>query len=180
MLTILQDFENPSVVIKMSVVTFGGTVETVVPMMDPDKVQLPRLECSGMTPMGEAFRTVFDMVKDQNVVPQNSFTPTIALLTDGQPTDSWETPLRDLLSDSRTRKATRFAMAIGSDADDSMLRQFLDNPEASVFRSHEPEKIRNFLRQVSLYSVQKAQSNPNTPPPPPDFDDNDDDLIFDD
>ncbi len=178
MLTILRDFENPSVSLKMSIVTFGGSVQTVVPMMDPAQVSLPKLEADGMTPMGEAFNAVYNMIKDQSIVASNAFAPTVALLTDGQPTDPWETPLRNLLTDSRTRKATRFAMAIGDDADENMLRQFLDNAEVPVFKSHEPEKIKSFLRQVSLYSVMKAKSNPNTPPPPPTFQD-DDDIVFD-
>lgn len=180
MLVILRDFEAPSVSLRLSIVTFGGTVQTVVPMMDPEQVSLPRLDVDGMTPMGEALDVVRNMINDQSLIPTNSFAPTIALLSDGVPTDEWETPLRRLLSDDRARKATRFAMAIGDDADMSMLNRFLDNPEASVFKSNEPEKIRSFLRQVSLYSVTKAKSNPNAPPPPPDFGAADDDMMFDD
>lgn len=179
MLTVLRDFENPTVELKVAIVTFGETVDVVVSMMDPQQAQIPKLEAEGMTPMGEAFRVVYDMIMDQNVVPKNSFTPTIALLTDGQPNDSWEVPMRNLITDNRTRKATRFAMAIGDDADEDMLKQFLDNPEAQVFSSTEPQKIVTFLRQVSLYSIQKAKSNPASPPPPPAIDD-DDQMIFDD
>jgi uncharacterized protein YegL len=180
MITILRDFENPSASIRVSVVTFGDTVQAVVPMMDPAQISIPHLEANGLTPMGEAFKVVHRMVKDTAIVPTNSFAPTIALLTDGQPTDDYKPALRDFLTDDRTRKATRFAMAIGDDADEAMLREFLANPEATVFRSHEPEKIRSFLRQVSFYSIQKAKSNPNTPPPPPSFDAADDGFVFDD
>ncbi len=179
MLEVLRDFDNPSVELKLCVITFGGSVEVSVPLESPDRVQLMPLECGGMTPMGGAFRLVHRMIKDQSIVPHNAFAPTIALLTDGMPNDDWQRPMQELLTDDRTRKATRFAMAIGDDAHEHMLRQFLDNPEISVFRSSEPEKIRSFLRQVSLYSVKRAKSNPAQTPPPPDFDDLDD-ILFED
>lgn len=85
------------------------------------------------------------------------------LLSDGQPTDEWKSPLDALLKSERGSKAFRMALAIGADADRSVLQAFLADPEAKVFRADEARQIRKFFQIVTMsVSARSRGGNPNT------------------
>ena len=52
----------------------------------------------------------------------------VVLISDGQPTDSWQAGLDRMTKQGRAQKADRMALAIGGDADTDMLRRI-----ASIF-----------------------------------------------
>ena len=54
------------------------------------------------------------------------------------------------------------ALAVGADADKAVLKEFLADPEAKVFRADEAQQIRRFFRFVSMSVRSRSRSaNPH-------------------
>ena len=168
--------------IHVGILTFGGTVKQHLPLTSAQVVPtLAELKADGATPMGEAFRLVHSWLEDKNLIPSRAYRPVIILLSDGQPTDDWEGSFKQLCASDRAQKATRLAMAIGADADEVMLKQFINDKEAPLFYAHNARDIHHFFRAVTMsVSAHSSSLNPNQSLPinfplPP----NDDDLDLD-
>lgn len=150
--------------IHVSVVTFGKDGAKVhQPLAPASSIQWVRMTAAGGTPMGAAFDAVTNMIEDRAQIPSRAYRPTIILVSDGQPTDEWQTPLRRLLGADRAAKATRFAMGIGDDADMGMLAAFIATPEARVYRADEARQIKQFFRWVTMSVTQRSRvANPDS------------------
>lgn len=144
--------------IHVGVITFGGTAELHQALCDASKVALQPMGASGMTPMGAAFDLVRAIVEDTDQIPSRAYTPAIVLVSDGQPNDDWEPALARLLGSERAKKAQRFALGIGSDADPVVLRRFLDKPDGKVYAAHDARQIREFFRWVTMSVTFRSRS----------------------
>lgn len=143
--------------ITLSIITFGGDSATVVtnnvPVAD---IEYSSLKANGRTPMGDALRSARELIEDRQAFPSRSFLPTLALVSDGIPTDpSWEPELELLINSERGQKATRFSLAIGADADRELLARFSDG---EVHEASEAGEIRKFLRFVTTTITQATLS----------------------
>ena len=119
--------------------------------------------------MGAAFDLARQMIEDRNVVSSRSYRPTIVLVSDGQPTDAWQQPLEAFLASERGGKGFRMALAIGADADNAVLKTFLADPAARVYRADEAKQIRTFFQLVTMSVSSRSRSaNPNSAPAIPD------------
>lgn len=149
--------------IHVGIVAFGGTVTQHLPLTSAQIIStLPELKADGATPMGEAFTLVHGWLEDKNLIPSRAYRPVIILLSDGQPTDAWEEPFKQLCVSDRAQKATRLAMAIGADADEVMLKQFINDKEAPLFYAHNARDIHRFFRAVTMsVSARSTSPNPN-------------------
>lgn len=150
--------------IHVSVITFGTNGAKVhQPLTPASRVQWTRMTADGGTPMGAAFDVATAMSEDRAQIPSRAYRPTIILVSDGQPTDEWQTPLKRLLGAERASKAARFALGIGDDADTAMLAAFLATPEARVYRAHEARQIKQFFRWVTMSVTHRSRSaNPDS------------------
>lgn len=160
MLQSLADEEQGRAAIVVGAVAFGGTARVHLPFMpvnDAIKSWQP-LSADGNTPMGEVFRRCVATLEDRQLVPSRSYRPTLVLVSDGKPTDEWQSPLANLLASPRAGKAMRLAMAIGSDADESMLARFVNNTEYPVFHAHDARGIRKFFRWVTMSITARSRS----------------------
>lgn len=148
--------------IHVAVVTFGGTAQLHQDLAPASKIALRSLGATGMTPMGGAFDIARELVEDRQKVPGRAYTPAIVLVSDGQPNDTWEPALARLLESERAKKAHRFALGIGADADAAVLRRFLANPEGKVYGAADARQIKNFFRWVTMSVTARSRStNPN-------------------
>ena len=188
MLNSLRNVDDIRGKFQLSVIGFGGNVDVVQPLADIEGIILQELSADGETPMGEAFSTVTAMIEDKNVVSSRAYTPTIVLISDGQPTDfysngrnylEWE-PLQKLHSGNRTAKCQRLAMGIGSDANFEMLKAFVKNPELPIVKARDASGISAFFRWVTMSTINRMNSvNPNeTSVMPPVFDVNSVEVII--
>ena len=120
------------------------------------------MQAKGRTPLGAALDLVTDLLEDREKVPGRAYRPTIVLVSDGLPNDEWTAPLARLLSAERAKKAQRFALAIGADADHEVLRAFLDVPAGRILQAHEAREIRKFFRWVTMSVASRSRSvHPN-------------------
>lgn len=118
------------------------------------------VEASGITDLGKAFELLAGQLS-MPPMPARALPPVIVLLTDGYPTDDWKRPLEKLLKMPWGKKAVKVAIAIGKDADRSVLEAFTGNPEA-VLDAGNPEILTHFIKWAS--TVASAVSNPTSNP----------------
>lgn len=174
MINSFKKIENPKGIIELCLVTFGGSQANVIkPLSKITDQDLYVLTASGNTPMGMAFEKVAEMIEDKDVVSSRAYTPTIVLISDGNPTDynaagksveeimSWDA-LSKIHSGTRSSKATKLAMGIGNDVDVNILKAFINNNEIPVISAKDNNTIQKFFEWVTMsVSVRSVSSNPN-------------------
>ncbi len=170
--------------IKVSLITFGGDfAEIHLPLAKATEIQNMRpLEAIGRTPMGHAFSLASQILEDKELITSRDYRPVIILLSDGIPTDSWKSGLESLCNSERGQKASRFAMAIGAEANIDVLEAFNNDLEAPVFKANEARDIHRFFRAVTMSVTARSQSQTPNNLTPINFDDlenGDDDLGLD-
>lgn len=154
--------------IQVSVITFGGNQAAVSLPLTPahQLTGFTPLTADGMTPLGGALTLLSDMIEDKDSIPSRAYRPVVVLVSDGYPNDEWQAPFQRLVKGERSAKATRFAMAIGADADEDMLSAFANDPEAPLFRAENAGDIHRFFRAVTMSVSARSQSatpNQSTP-----------------
>ena len=169
--------ENPNAEVKVRVVRFStGASWQVANPVPVDKFLWEDLEANGVTDMGKALQIVAEQL-DSKIMPQRALPPVLVLLSDGQPTDDVRAGLRDLMAQPWGKKAVRLAIAIGGDAEKSVLQRFIGHPELEPLQANNAESLVRFIKWVST-AVLKAASSPasqtqqggrsaNVPLPPP-------------
>ena len=179
MLQALSNLEGTKGQIKLSVITFGQTVNILQPLENIDLIELDLLKAQGVTPMGEAIRKTIEMIENRDIVSPRSYTPTIVLISDGLPTDcqrnnlidlennsinynEWE-PIKMLHNSKRIQKCPKLALGIGNTCDFEMLKAFINNKEIPVIRANEITTISKFFKWVTMsVSKRSTSTNPNT------------------
>lgn len=164
MIAIFSEEDDTRAEIHVSVITFGaGGAKINKPLKPAGEITWADMAASGGTPLGGAFMIAQQLIEDRNVIPRRAYRPTIVLVSDGVPTDDWKSPLASLVESERASKASRFAMAIGEDADKETLKAFLADGEARVFEAHEAREIKKFFRWVTMSVTTRSRSaNPNS------------------
>lgn len=155
--------------ILVSVITFGGQVDMHVPFTKASQVQWQTLKINGDTPMGTALKMAKAMIEDKETTPSRAYRPTIVLVSDGQPTDgnTWKQAMDDFISKGRSSKCDRMAMAIGHDADEMVLKRFIDGTPHDLFYAEKAGQIHEFFQRVTMSTTRRTRSNnPNVVPDP--------------
>jgi uncharacterized protein YegL len=174
MLNSFKKIENPKGIIELCLMTFGNNkVEIIKPLSKIEDTDVYTLTASGNTPMGMAFEKVAEMIEDQSVVSSRAYTPTIVLISDGNPTDydasrktideifGWDS-LKAIHSGTRSSKAVKLAMGIGGDVDINILKAFINNSEIPVISAKDNNTISKFFEWVTMsVSVRSVSDNPN-------------------
>ncbi|MEI6423527.1 MAG: VWA domain-containing protein [Lentisphaerota bacterium] len=154
--------------ISVAIIPFGGEPclqSPLKPACQYEDKDIPIFEAVGRTPLGQALNEVRKMIENRECVPSRSYRPTIVLISDGKPTDTgeWEPALDELLKSERVAKTTRLAMGIGPDADEKMLKKFINDLEIPLIHGKDAGDIEKFLRCVTMSVTQRSvQANPNS------------------
>lgn len=166
MLDVFQDTENGETEIWVAIITFGAEVKLHQSLASASSIQWHDLAAGGGTPLGTSLKMAKAMIEDKNVVPSRAYRPTVVLVSDGQPTDSWENPLNEFISDDRSAKCDRMAMAIGADADETVLKKFIEGTTNSLFYAENAKQLRDFFKFVTMsVTIRTKSQTPNVAPP---------------
>ena len=113
------------------------------------------VQASGLTSLGAACEELNSKLSRSGymVAASGSYAPAIILLSDGGPTDNFKAGLTKLKSNSWFKAAIKVAIAIGEDADKSVLEQFTGSNEA-VFTVHNIDALKQIIRIVAVTSSQ--------------------------
>lgn len=166
--------------IQVAIITFGGSANVFQPLTPAHALpQWKDFNACGGTPLGDACRLAQQLIEDKNQIFSRAYKPVVILLSDGQPTDDYETEFEAFKQSKRSQKATRLAMAIGNDADLQLLASFNNDIEASVFKAHQARDIQRFFRAVTMSVCARSTSqNPDEAVPFVVPDDNGDEFPF--
>ncbi|MCI9337219.1 MAG: VWA domain-containing protein [Lachnospiraceae bacterium] len=162
----IESFQKEQIVqaeIWVSVITFGNEAKVHTQLTPARDIHYTDLVAGGMTYMGRALDTAYDMIEDRARIPKNAYRPVVVLVSDGAPNDDhWEDKLRKFTTTGRSSKCDRWSMAIGADADLAMMKRFLDHPEKEVCFVEDAADIHKFFRFISSCTIQRGRSsNPN-------------------
>ena len=150
----------------LSVITFGGQANCLYdpPYKNVKDVQWTELQVNGDTPLGTALKMAKAMIDDKDTTLTSWYRPVVILVSDGQPTDSsvWEKAMDDFITEGRSSKTQRLAMAIGHDADENVLKRFIKGTSQPLFYAHNARDIRTFFKMVSTTATGRSkQKDPN-------------------
>ncbi len=151
--------ENPNAQVLVRAIEFSsGARWHVSQSTDVADFEWTDLSADGVTDMGKAL----SMVADQLKIPPMSdraLPPVLVLISDGQPTDDFESGLEELLEQPWGKKAVRIAIAIGEDADNDVLQKFIAHPELKPLQANNSESLVKYIKWVST-AVLKSASSP--------------------
>lgn len=158
----------------LSVITFSSSAQQVCPLTELMAFQEPNLDASGSTALGDALRVLEDAINNEvrktTETEKGDWKPLVFLMTDGQPTDSWET-MADRI---RQKKINIIACAAGPGADSSTLKRVTEI--VVELQTLSPDALKAFFKWVSSSIKTTSQSvgqvatvatGVNLPPPPP-------------
>lgn len=167
--------ENPNADVLVRVITFSDSAQWhLAQPTDIHQFSWTDLDAGGSTDMGHALRLLADALK-MDKMPQRGLPPVIVLITDGMPTDDFNSGLKALMDEQWGKRAVRVGVAIGDDADLGALEKFIGNPEVKPLRSNNVQDLVKKIKWASTVPL-KAASSPlttndasgsNTPVPMP-------------
>lgn len=165
MLNTFSDTENSETEIHVAIITFGAQVKLHQPLTSASAIQWQDLSADGMTPLGTALEMAKAMIEDKDVVPSRAYRPTVVLVSDGGPNDAWEKPLNAFISDGRSAKCDRMAMAIGADADEAVLGKFFEGTTHPLLYAENAKQLRECFKYITMsVTIRTKSQTPNIVP----------------
>jgi uncharacterized protein YegL len=165
MLVTLAKEESMGTEFLVSIITFGDQAQLQLPPTAARNVTWTDLTTNGETPLGAAVAVAKQLIEDKEKTPSRAWRPTVILVSDGKPTDSWESALADFVTVGRSSKCDRMAMAIGGEADADMLSRFIAGTGHELFQAEQAENIQEFFKRVTMSVVSRTLSQtPNVVP----------------
>ena len=160
----------------LSVITFDSSSRQVVPLTELSMFQMPDIQASGSTALGEALTLLANKVDSEvtktTAQQKGDWKPLVFIMTDGAPTDYWQKGLTEF---QKRKYGIVVACAAGQGADTSILKQIteivvqLDTADSAT--------IKAFFKWVSAsvsIGSQKIEASGKEvtglnelPPPPP-------------
>ena len=120
------------------------------------------LDANGVTDLGEACIQLNEKLSRSAFMSDatGSFAPAIFLMSDGEPTDNYKRGLDKLKQNNWFKKAIKVAIAIGEDANKTVLSDFTGNIEA-VITVHTPEALKKWIQFVSVRASEIGSKSSN-------------------
>lgn len=151
--------ENPNAEVLVRALKFSSGAQWHVSQPTPVKdFKWADLPADGVTDLGRALT----MLAEQLRIPpmtDRALPPVLVLISDGQPTDDFNHGLQTLMNEPWGKKAVRIAIAIGEDADTTVLQKFIGHPELKPLQANNPEALIRSIKWVST-AVLKSASSP--------------------
>lgn len=118
-----------------------------------------KVQAGGMTSLGEACVELSKKLSRTNgyVVKSETgsgyYAPAVILLSDGGPTDNFDAGIKTLQGNTWFKNAIKIAIAIGDDADESVLETFTGSKEA-VVRVKNIDALKTMIKVIAITSSQ--------------------------
>lgn len=148
--------ENADAQIKIAVLDFSSGAKWLYEQpIESDQFVWNNLEAGGLTDMGIAFGMLNEKLSRTQFMSDatGSYAPAIFMMSDGEPTDEYKKGLKELGKNKWFKVAIKVAVAIGSDANFEILKEFTGNEEC-VLTVRSPEALRKMIRFASVTASQ--------------------------
>ena len=140
--------------IRVAIMQFSSGCSWITPSSGPigiGDVIWNDLHPSGLTDLGAACVELDKKLSRNEFLESQTgaYAPVILLFSDGGPTDNWEKGLEQLKKNNWFKHAIKIAIAIGEDADKTVLATFTGTPE-SVIAVNDKHTLKALIRKVSV------------------------------
>jgi len=156
--------ENADAEIKVAALEFSSGVSWITKggPVAVDQFTWKFINAGGVTDFGAACHELNDKLSTKAFMQEatGSYAPAIFLLSDGEPTDDWESALDTLRENGWFKRAVKVAIAIGDEANKDILAKFTGSMEA-VMEVRNIEKLKNMIKFVSVRASQVASKSSN-------------------
>jgi uncharacterized protein YegL len=102
--------------VEIAIVTFGGSVQKIQDFVSAGSFVAPILNAGGGTPMGEAIALGHQLVKNRKAEYKSNgvlyYQPWIFLITDGEPTDEWQSAAQAVRPEIDAKGLAFFAVGV--------------------------------------------------------------------
>ncbi len=183
--------ENPNADVLVRAIKFSSGAEWHVAQPTPvESFQWTDLGADGVTDLGKALSMVAQQLSMPPMVSR-ALPPVLVLVSDGMPTDDFNSGLNQLMALPWGKKAVRISIAIGRDAEKDPLQKFIGHSELEPLQANNHDKLVNYIKWASTAVLQAASAPPSRvagsggvsqnvplPPPPAPSDDSDDDDVW--
>lgn len=157
--------DNPETDVRIRALSFSTRAQWLNAEAVPiDDFVWNDLAAGGETAMGAALRMLAESLSPERM-PGRQLPPVVVLVTDGQPSDEFEAGIAAFESSPYGSKATRIAIAIGSDTDMSVLQRFIGHAAYPPLKAVNAKDLVERIRWATTTPV-KAVSQPTTDPDP--------------
>ena len=163
-LPIIQDISknNPDAEIKVACMQFStGTSWMTEEPREGGDFEYVEMNAEGLTSMGEAFKELETKLHQRTGWMKNaggSYAPVIILLSDGEPTDDYQSGLKVLNANKWFYHSTKIAIGIGNDANTEILKDFTGISE-TVLTVHDTETLKKLIHFVTVTSSTIASTS---------------------
>jgi uncharacterized protein YegL len=122
----VQKDSQASLSVEVAMITFGPIVKLTQDFVTIDQFTPPTLEVAGVTPMGAAIEYALDFLENRKQTYKDNgilyYRPWVFLITDGAPTDSWDSAAQRLREAEAQSRLSFFAVGVKG-ADINILKQ---------------------------------------------------------
>lgn len=145
---------NDDAEIRVAIMQFSSGCSWITPSSGPigiGDVIWNDLHANGLTDLGSACVELDKKLSRKEFLESQTgaYAPVILLFSDGGPTDNWEKDLEQLKKNNWFKHAIKIAIAIGEDADITVLSTFTGTPE-SVITVNDKHTLKALIRKVSV------------------------------
>ncbi|HJQ55458.1 MAG TPA: VWA domain-containing protein [Vineibacter sp.] len=155
--------DNPETDVFLRVLRFSTRAEWHVYNPTPvGQFEWQDVSAGGETNMGEALGMMADVLNPERM-PGRQLPPVLVMVSDGQPSDDFETGLAQLFESPYGGRALRIAIAIGSDADNEVLERFIAHPDFKPLRANNAQDLVNRIKWATTAPVKSVSSPSNAP-----------------
>jgi uncharacterized protein YegL len=102
--------------VEIAIVTFGNSVQMRQEFVTVDQFQAPTLTASGTTPMGQAIEQAITMLRNRKDQYKANgiayYRPWIFMITDGAPTDYWQSAAQSVRREDASGSLAFFAIGV--------------------------------------------------------------------
>jgi uncharacterized protein YegL len=156
--------ENADAQIKVAALEFSSGARWLTPSgpVEVDQFHWNPIDAAGVNDMGAACKALNEKLSRKAFMQEatGSFAPAIFLLSDGAPTDDYESGIQLLQANNWFKAAVKVAVAIGEDANLDVLEKFTGTREA-VLTVHSAAVLKKMIQFVSVRSSQIASKSTN-------------------
>lgn len=162
----------------LSIISFASTARQLMPLTELAAFQVPDIQASGTTQLGEALSLLADRIEQEvsktTADTKGDWKPLIFIMTDGAPTDDWTKGLQRL---KQVKTGVIVACAAGHGSDLAVLKQITE--VVVELSTADTAAIKAFFKWVSASistGSQKVDAGQkevtgldDLPPPPPEI-----------
>jgi uncharacterized protein YegL len=156
--------ENADAQIKIAALEFssGARWITANGPVEIDQFHWNYIDAGGVTDFGAACKALNEKLSTKGFMNEatGSFAPAIFLMSDGEPTDDWQSGLNLLKQNNWFKAGIKVALAIGGDATKDVLKAFTGTMEA-VLEVHNTAMLKRMIKFVSVRASQVASKSSN-------------------